>query len=275
MAWRDAARTRFRMTAAELAAATTRAAYGADALAHLGEAAAADLDALTTAGLWSIEHAQLDPYLQTLLEVLATAPLELVVQVQGAEVEEHLGWADPQMAVVAIEVGDHAHEYTLVDTRLLPWSLAVATGLGARPDPVEAGVSARELTIPAPVWDQALAAADRGDHAAIATTVTTALDVDTATTLSRLLQLRRTTWRAGSRWQVTEGGGHDEASFAMLDAGPAGYWQVHPATDGPGRPGLRLRACRPSEVWQQLAGLIPEHPDHDPPPPSPFPPEPV
>lgn len=94
-------------------------------------------------------------------------------------------------------------------------------------------------------------------------------------TLTELLKLRRATWRAGSRWQTTTDGDTDQISFALLDAGPAGYWHISP-TDHRGQAipaddtpdAIRPQPIRPSQVWQLLCDLTPGI--HDPATPSPL-----
>jgi len=198
---------------------------------------------------------QLSGWVAELVAVVVAPQLRIAVETFVAErVVTHSIWATPRHGVLGSPGPDGALELSPVEPVLIPWALARAVGLGARPTPART----TNFVLPARVLDQAYTLLDSGDRTAAAELVTGdgQLASDDAETLLDLLSRRRMSWRASSRWALSE---TDEQfrSLDVLDGGGSGLWfssvDDHEAAD----PLLTLQPTRPGQVWRRLVGLMP------------------
>lgn len=233
----DPTRTRFRLTEKQLAAAAVISRQPDEPRTAPEFGQLADAVLVTDDGL--------DPQLELLLDVLTVAPVEITIEVQGAGEAIHLAWADHDAAVVAVDVGAGVHEYQLVDPVLLPWTLALAAGVGARPHEPR-----QRITLPQDVVEAAHDQVTGGDDPT--GTLAEHLPAEATAEVVELLRQRRATWRATSRRPGDEGEPDVATTTTVLDGGVAGYYTLD-ATGGQ----VTLTPAAPSEIFERLHHLVP------------------
>lgn len=256
MAVLDTPRRRVRLSTAELGVASLLVVEPTHAELDQPEALEC-LTALEKARV--VRDRQLAGWVAELVAVVVAPQLRIAIETFAAErVVTHSVWATPEHGVLGSPGIDGSVELSPVEPMLIPWAIARAVGLGARPAPARA----TPFLLPARVLDQSYALLDAGDRTAAATLLATDAGLDGGETdmLLELLRRRRMSWRASSRWAVREGE-EQFRSVDVLDGGGSGLWfssvDDHEAAD----PMVTLQPTRPGEVWRRIVRLMPGRTD--------------
>lgn len=252
MAAVDTPRRRVRLSAAELGVASLLVVEPTNA--ELDEPEGREcLAALEAARV--VRNRQLAGWVAELVAVVVAPQLRVAIETFVAErVLTHSLWATPRHGVLGSPAPDGGVELSPVEPVMIPWAIARAVGLGARPTPART----TDFVLPARVLDEAYTLLDAGDRTAAAALLTAdgGLDGGETDTLLDLLSRRRMSWRASSRWAITE----DDEQFRsvdVLDGGGAGLWFSSVADHEAADPLVTLQPTRPGQVWRRIVGLMP------------------
>ncbi|MER5771759.1 histidine kinase [Streptomyces sp. NPDC001985] len=166
--------------------------------------------------------------------------------------------------------GESESEYVRVDRDMVVWELARMVNL-QRPEVPLTGLATVDATLgalDAALAAQGWAATPADEPAAVRAALASAGGVHDPE-LSRLTELivhLRCSWRMTAAWPGHDGTapGVTARGFAVWDCGPLGHWHralpaepVMEDATGPAVP-LRLTRVLPKEIWQMIAGLLPD-----------------
>ena len=215
-------------------------------------------DPATLRGLAELERAGIAP--DRRLHPLAADMLTIVTDPQrvitvesnrGASTSISTIWVRRRSAVLGRPAGRDFFQLGPVEVGLLPFHLAQLVGVRLHPDPPFSG----SVTAPADLLDSLAGAWTDDPSRAVAALVGDGIDRTWAQRLALAHRHRTARWRIASLWVDHDGSAGDE-EIVVLDAGPAGFWQI--LTDGSGMGQITFATRRFVDVLEllQAAGSL-------------------
>ncbi|MDJ0664788.1 MAG: ESX secretion-associated protein EspG [Acidimicrobiia bacterium] len=175
---------------------------------------------LSSSGL--LASGRLDPLVASLLQVMTEPDLVLSVESQAAgELELITFWRRHTRAVAGTTGPGRRFLISLVSAELLPFDLAQAVSLAPCAQPQYRG----KFTVPRQVLASARRSAATSAEAAGETMVAAGVSAEWADRLVAAFLLQRSRWAIES---VSLQSTRATSSLAVLDAGHAGFWRLHP-----------------------------------------------
>ncbi len=215
---------------------------------HAGSAAEpADTAPLELSGITS--GGRLHPAATAMLDVVTEPGLVITVDVAGGRTPELATfWCSRRRAVQSEIIDGQRVRLHRVEPDWLPFHLTRVVGAGPRPTPPFPGA----VTVAADLLVDAELLVGERPTTAMKQLVASGVEPRWADRLLIALEHRRRVWRVQAVW-VSRASGRRVAELTVLDAGPAGYWEI---TGSPSR--LTLTVTSYDDIILALRHFLPD-----------------
>ena len=205
-----------------------------------------DLVELERAGI--APDRRLHPLAADMLEIV-TDPRRVITVESSNDTTTRIStiWVRHRSAVLGRPAGRDLFQLGPIEVGLLPFHLAQLVGVTSYPDAPFSG----SVTAPAGLLDSLSDTWMEDPRRAVAALIADGIDPLWARRLTAAHRHRRTRWRVASLWVDPDGSAGDD-EIVVLDAGPAGFWQV--LADGSGMDQVTFVTRRFVDVLELLQG---------------------
>ncbi|MDJ0960625.1 MAG: ESX secretion-associated protein EspG [Acidimicrobiia bacterium] len=206
-----------------------------------------DLVELERAGITT--DRQLHPQAADMLEVVIAPTRVVTIEVttdEGTAISTI--WIRRTSAVLGRPAGPDLFRLGPIEVGLLTFHLAQLVTLGPRPDAPISG----SVTVPADLLDELEMAWSANPADAASRLIADGIDPGWAERLTVIHCQRRSRWRISSLW-IGDDGTAGDTEVIVLDAGPAGYWQILPDGDDVGQ--ITFATRRFVDLLEMLQGI--------------------